>query len=268
MKIGICGSRGILGAAMTYGFKKLGHEILEHDIVIEGSSIQNLLPAPLVFICVPTPARVDGSCNTDIVEECVKSLLSLGYRGHIVIKSTTQPGFTQSLIDKSDNPYASISHSAEWLRERMSFYDFTEGHHLLVVGTNSDVAFDLIVKAHGDYPKTIVKMTPTESELAKYFHNVFNAMRVVYANGFYEICKKLGANYRVIKNAVVKQPTHVDCYLDVNDSFRGYAGYCLPKDSKALMKLVEELGLDCKIFDVIVKDNYLYKSTVFPGMRM
>lgn len=227
MKIGICGSRGILGEALKYGFSKLGHEILEHDIVIEGSKINNLLSSSLIFICVPTPSKNNGECDTSIVEQCVKDLQQLGYKGHIVIKSTTTPGFTQSLIDKSVNPFASISHCPEWLRERHSFHDFIEGHHILVIGTHSDVAFDLIVKAHGDYPKNIIRLTPTESELAKYFHNVFNAMRVVYANGFYEICKKLGANYTKIKNAVVKQPTHVDCYLDVNDAFRGYAGYCL-----------------------------------------
>jgi UDPglucose 6-dehydrogenase len=268
MKIGLCGSRGILGNAMAYGFRKLGHEILEHDLVIEGSRIENLLPAHLIFICVPTPPRTDGGCNTDIVEACVSSLINLGYKGHIVIKSTTTPGFTQSLIDKSDNPYASISHSAEWLRERHSFHDFTEGHHLLVIGTHSDAAYDLIVKVHGHYPKNIVKMTPTESEAAKYFHNVFNALRVVYANGFYEFCQKIGANYTKIKNAVVRQPTHVDYYLDCNNAFRGYAGVCLSKEAPAMQKFAKDLGLPCKIFDVIVSDNELYPKTVPSGMRM
>jgi len=252
MKIGICGSRGILGEALKYGFSKLGHEILEHDIVIEGSRIDNLLPASLIFICVPTPSKNDGECDTSIVCQCVKDLEKLGYKGHIVIKSTTTPGFTQSLIDESVNPFASISHCPEWLRERHSFHDFVEGHHILVIGTHSDVAFDLIVKAHGNYPKNIIRLTPTESELAKYFHNVFNAMRVVYANGFYEICKKLGANYTKIKNAVVKQPAHVDCYLDVNESFRGYAGYCLVPETliytKDGVKRIDQINIGDEVY--------------------
>ena len=111
-------------------------------------------------------------------------------------------------------------------------------------------------------------MTPTEAELSKYFHNVFNALRVIYANGFNSICDKLGADYTKIKNAVVRQPTMVDAYLDCNSAFGGFGGMCLPKDTKAIANLVEKMGLDCKIFDVIVKDNYLYKRTVFPGMRM
>lgn len=268
MKIGIIGSRGIVGSACSYGFRKLGHEILEHDIVIEGSRLENLLQAALVFICVPTPAKDNGACDTSIVEGCVNQLLELGYKGHICVKSTVTPGTIQRMLDDAPNVWRSISFVPEFLRERHAYHDFTEGHNILIVGTHSDVAYELVVKAHGHYPKNIVRMTPTEAELSKYFHNVFNALRVVYANGFNSICTKMGADYTKIKNAVVQQPTMVDSYLDCNPSFGGFGGMCLPKDTKALAKLAEDLRLDCKIFETIVRDNYLYKRTVFPGMRM
>ena len=84
----------------------------------------------------------------------------------------------------------------------------------------------------------------------------------------YEICEKLGINYTKIKDAFVKRGTTIDTYLDVNENFRGYAGVCLPKDTKALDSLIKELGLDLKLFEVIDSENNKFKKTVFNGMRL
>ena len=84
----------------------------------------------------------------------------------------------------------------------------------------------------------------------------------------YEICQKVGVNYSKIKDAFVRRGTTKDTYLDVNENFRGYAGVCLPKDTKALDSFVKELGLDLKLFEIIDKENKKFKKTVFNGMRI
>ena len=38
-------------------------------------------------------------------------------------------------------------------------------------------------------------------------------------------------------------------YLDVDDNLRGYAGMCLPKDTKAIAKLIKDLGLNLKLIE-------------------
>ena len=40
-----------------------------------------------------------------------------------------------------------------------------------------------------------VGTVPLEAELLKLFSNAYNANRIVFANSFYEICRKLGASY-------------------------------------------------------------------------
>lgn len=267
MKIGIVGSRGVVGSASSYSFRKLGHDVKEHDIRID-SKLKDVLDTAICFICVPTPPNLDGSCNTGIVEKVIDGLMEMGYKGFVVVKSTISPG----TIDKIREKYLSLEYkivfSPEFLRERHAVHDATDGQHILIIGTHGDAAFDAVVAAHGHYPKRIFRMTPTEAELSKYFHNVFNALRVVYANAFYEVCQKLDANYTKIKNAIVSQPTHVDYYLDCNDSFRGYAGVCLSKDAPALEYIAKSLGVPAEIFRVIVDDNKLYKPTVPDGMRL
>lgn len=277
MKIGIIG-HGVVGSAVAQGMQRLGHEVVVHDPKL-GTNINIVAGCNIAFVCVPTPQNFDGSCNTSIVEEVIDSLVKVvKYQGIIAIKSTVTPGFTQKIIYKYADFYAneltgnpSTYHFAfvpEFLREKSAFYDFTEGHDLLVVGTHNAVVSNEIVRAHGHYPKAISQMSPTEAELAKYYSNVFNALRITFANGFYDVCKALDADYTTIKHAMMQRPTMVDCYMDCNDNFRGFAGVCLPKDTAAFAKLTDDLGVKSRIFKTIVEDNKLYKPTAFEGMRI
>src|SRR5579875_1444017 len=50
----------------------------------------------LVFICVPTPARSDGSCDVSAVEEVVRWV-----DRPMCIKSTVAPGTTDRLVAES-----------------------------------------------------------------------------------------------------------------------------------------------------------------------
>ena len=56
-------------------------------------------------------------------------------------------------------------------------------------------------------------------------------------------------------------------YLNVNKQFGGYGGTCLPKDTKGLAFLVDELGLDLKLFRTVVDENNKFVVKVPEGMR-
>ena len=62
MKIGIVGI-GVVGGAVMYGMEKLGHDVKAHDIRMD-TSLSDLKDCEIVYICVPTPEREDGSCDT------------------------------------------------------------------------------------------------------------------------------------------------------------------------------------------------------------
>ena len=264
MKIGIAGL-GVIGSACKYGFEKLGHKVKFHDPKYNESKFEDLLDADIIYICVPTPSNEDGSCNTEIVRSVVDSLMKINYNGVIAIKSTVEPGTTQSLIDQYFND--KICFVPEFLRERCAFTDFTENHEVLAVGTCLDDVYETVVRSHGKYPKKFAMLTSTEAELLKYYSNVFNALRIIFANEMYEICKVLGADYTKIKDTFVMRGTAKDIYMDVNESFRGYGGVCLPKDTKALDALVKKYDLNLKLFETIDKENEKFTTTVFEGMR-
>ena len=56
-------------------------------------------------------------------------------------------------------------------------------------------------------------------------------------------------------------------YLDVNEDLRGYGGPCLPKDTRAIIGLMDRLNIDMDFFKTVDSDNKKLKTTVFEGMR-
>lgn len=264
MKVGIIGL-GVVGSANKAGFEKLGHQVLCHDIKLQ-TNLEDILDSSVVFLCVPTPSKEDGRCDTSIIESIVLSLNEKKYSGVIAIRSTTTPGFTQKMIDLYQE--LKICFVPEFLRERCAVEDFIENHSLLAIGTEDENHYELIVKAHGDLPKNVTKLSPTEAELLKYFNNVYAALRVTFANVFFEACNKMDCDYSKIKDSYIKTGKALDMYLNVSNDLRGYAGVCLPKDTTSFICLLKDLNLDFKLIESINSDNLKFKKTVYEGMRI
>ena len=263
MKIGIVGV-GVVGTAIKNGFEKLNHTVVCHDLKLQ-SQVKDVIDTEIVFICVPTPQGDEGSCDTSIITAVIQELEQLKYKGIIAIKSTVECGFTQQTIDTFTD--LTICFVPEFLRERCAEDDFVNNHNVLAVGTNDPFVYQKIVEAHRHYPKDKVRLKPTEAEILKYYNNVFAATKINFANIMNELCEKTNCDYTKIKNAFVKGGRCKDTYLDVNDDLKGYGGMCLPKDVRAMDKLLDKLNIDFDMFKSIDADNSKLKITVFNGMR-
>src|SRR5262245_3724121 len=201
MRIGIIGV-GMVGGTLEYGFKRIGHDVVLVDKKWPHTKLQDLHGTELTFICVPTPCNDKGECDVSAVEQVAEDLANINYRGLIVIKSTVTPGTTDWLAGQYNlNRFAFCP---EFLRERARYSDFVENHDLCIVGTpdkdrKEDLDCELVKLAHGSLPKQFVWLTALEAELAKYFVNTFNAMRITFANQFFDVCEAAGADYTAIK---------------------------------------------------------------------
>ena len=262
MKVGIIGL-GMVGSAVRHGLNRIGHQIYGFDINRPETKLADALKSDAVFVCVPTPSMQDGKCDTSIVYSVVADIAKARYKGLVVIKSTVEPGTTDFLSKKYKN--LRFAFCPEFLRERAQFVDFVEYHHVCIIGAYNDKDFELIKKIHGSLPKNFAKMSPLEAELSKYYWNVFNALRIVFANQFYDVCEDVGADYQKIKNALVKHPNIPDVYLECNENFRGFSGNCLPKDTNAFAHYAAKNHKgewNSSLFEQIVEINKSYKPTV------
>lgn len=265
MKIGIIGL-GIVGNAIREGLVRIGHDVKGHDINIPDSRIELLADTEVCFVCVPTQTDNAGVCDTSIVEEVVGILASINYTGVVTIKSTVTPGLSDLLAQR--HPELRVAFCPEFLRERAAEVDFFEHHDICAIGAKTDEDYEAIRAAHGSIPRAFARLTPKEAEFVKYFSNIFNALRITFANEFYEVCQASGVDYNKIKNAAVQRDNIQDAYLDCNENLRGFGGICLPKDTLAFANYVRSLGLnDLTLFETIVNDNKMFKTTVFDGMR-
>jgi UDPglucose 6-dehydrogenase len=253
MNIGIVGV-GMVGETLKYGFERIGHDVYAHDIKWR-TSLECVLDTDLTFICVPTPCNSEGECDTSIVERVCAELNLMIYRGLIVIKSTVTPGTTDRMIADHGGLLKRIAFCPEFLRERSRYSDFVENHDLCIIGAHRREHFELIKAAHGSLPKQFAFLSPLEAELAKYFVNVFNAMRITFANQFYEVCDKAGADYTAIKNAVVKRSNIGDFYLECNKHFREFGGNCLPKDTIAFYEYAKSVHADTELVSAMIRIN-------------
>ena len=107
------------------------------------------------------------------------------------------------------------------------------------------------------------KIIPAQTaELVKYFGNAYYALKVSYANQVFDLCEKLGVEYDAVKECAAAEPWIGGMHLDVwYGGYRGYGGKCLPKDTRSLIQLGEQLGIDLSVLKAAEEyNNALVKS--------
>lgn len=263
MEIGIIGL-GAVGSAIKQGFEYIGHTTRGHDIRHQ-TKIEDVLSSEIVYICVGTPPDKNEHCDISAVINVVDNLNKLEYKGIVAVKSTVKPGTTNELV--KNYPNLTLAFVPEFLRERCAYEDFVYNNNILVIGTDDDGVYNKIVESHGDLPVHKVKVSIIEAELMKYFSNTYKAMRITFANSFYKVAQHFGANYDVIKDTFLYHGVQEGHYLNVNKTYGGYGGMCLPKDTKAMKSLVNEMDLDLDIFKFIDEENDKFVKKVPKGMR-
>ena len=246
--IGIVG-RGFVGGAMFENFKecfnvstwdidesKRGHDTFE--------SFVNW--AEIIFVCVPTPMKESGECDTSIVESVVRDIANVDRRKYVVIKSTVTPGTTERLANDHNMV---IGFNPEFLTEANAFNDF-RNQSLIVIGADdagiatvmSQIYYEFNAKVDGR--SHVIQRTTKEAELFKYLANCFLATKVIFANEFKKLCDKIDVDYgRVAEVAVLdKRLGHTHWRVPGPDGKLGFGGSCFPKDTSALINFADTYG--------------------------
>lgn len=245
-KIGILGN-GMVGSTLLKWFKNaLVFDVDPKRSINSAEEIDHL--TEIVFICVPTPfSHSKNEFDLSIVDEAISMLKG---PKTIIIKSTVVPGTTQYLQDKY--PKHLFLFNPEFLTEKTALNDFLNPEMQIVGYTNKSKKI----------ANKILKLLPKSSfenitdaknaESIKYFRNCFYATKVVFANQFYDYCKKENIDYETVKDAVkhdsMISPSHLEIF---HQGGRGAGGKCLAKDLSAftefsklpLLKFVNKLNI-------------------------
>ena len=251
--IGIVG-QGYVGTAVKEIFSK-HYNVETYDLDKDKCSVDYLEDivelVNIIFVCVPTPMKKDGSCDTSIVEAVVKDIndmvVSRNVSGRVVVvKSTVAPGTTERLNKICQN--IQVVFNPEFLTESNYIEDFRNQNRIILGGPRPG-----ITKVKRFYSKifpktTIVKTGSTIAEMVKYMTNTFLATKVSFANEMFQICDKLNIDYdKVVEYSTYDERLGKSHWaVPGPDGKFGFGGSCFPKDINALIHLCGEMDIPAR----------------------
>ncbi len=259
--LGIIGV-GMVGAPLMQwflekGFKR-GKNLFCYDADPKKGYFDDVSKAQIVFICVPTPPNPDGSCNASILESVLNNLPDK--ERAIVIKSTVPPG-TVSAFSRKYAKKGYFLFNPEFLTEAQAWADFIRPDRQIVAAADEkarrwiSTVLNLLPVASFQSPGVegtykFHEVNSTEAELAKYGGNVFGAVKVAYSNIIADFCEIFGVPYENVGLLIGHDRRIGAAWMDPSHGkYRGFGGFCFPKDLAALIAHTENRLKNLKCFD-------------------
>ena len=220
---------------------------------------QSVRKSDIIFITVGTPPKDDGSVDLTSVIDSINLIseeINDTKKRLIVIKSTVPVGTNLKIryLLLSKNKNVEVVSNPEFLREGKAVHDFFNPDRI-VIGTSTEEAKKIMKELYRplnirDIP--IIFCKPEEAELIKYACNSFLAMKITFINEMANLCDAVNADIHVIAKAIGMDGRIGPKFLHPGP---GYGGSCFPKDTKALVKIGENYGVDMKLVEQVIKSN-------------
>ena len=216
--------------------------------------------AEAIFIAVGTPTRRgDGHADLTYVMAAAEEIATIA-NGYVVIvtKSTVPVGtnrkIKQTIKKTSPGLDFDVASNPEFLREGAAIDDFMKPDRV-VVGVQTDRAAEVMAEIYRplylrDFP---ILTTDLESaEMIKYAANAFLATKITFINEIAALCERTGADVKQVSHGIGLDGRIGNKFLHAGP---GYGGSCFPKDTKALARIGQDVGLPMQITEKVITVN-------------
>ncbi|RUM36300.1 MAG: UDP-glucose 6-dehydrogenase [Desulfobulbus sp.] len=247
--------------------------VKEGRLTFTTSLEQSIPEAEAIFIAVGTPTsrRGDGYADLTYIYAAAKEIAPF-LKGYTVIidKSTVPVGTARQVarIIKEENPEADfdVASNPEFLREGAALSDFMRPDRV-VIGVETEKS-ELILR--DVYKPLFLRDTPIVSttietaELTKYAANAFLAVKISFINEIAAVCEAVDADISALAKGIGMDGRIGNKFLHPGP---GYGGSCFPKDTLALMRIVQEYGESVRIVEAAVEVNAAQKARMVKKIR-
>ncbi|PSO48686.1 MAG: UDP-glucose 6-dehydrogenase [Actinobacteria bacterium QS_8_72_14] len=209
--------------------------------------------AEVVFICVGTPSRGDGSPDLSAVQRAAATVATHATRPVVVAEKSTVPVRTGERIKHALSLQAhargavgghEVASNPEFLREGRAVADAWAPDRV-VVGADSPGAHEVMGRLYGPllarHGCAYVATDVATAELIKHASNAFLATKISFINAVARVCERAGADVATVAEAMGHDPRIGRAFLDAGI---GYGGSCFPKDVQAFAHIAADLGYD------------------------
>ena len=204
------------------------------------------------FLCLPTPARTDGSSDLSYFEEGINEILSVLQPNSIVINKSTVPlGTAKRLQEDMARTDVHIVSNPEFLSEGNAIRDFLEPSRI-VIGANSREHSERVAKLYSKLDAPILMSSWESAELIKHTANAFLAMKLTFVNEIATLCEMTGADIKDVTDGIGYDPRIGSDYMNAGP---GWGGSCFPKDSASLAQVARSFGFDFTLLEHTIDLN-------------
>lgn len=243
------------------GLKDLvGRNVRERRLRFSTSLEQATRWGEVIFICVGTPPRRDGTADLSAVFDVAKSVgkAMRGYR--LIVQKSTVPVGTgervQAILKKHAKRGVSfdVASNPEFLREGQAVENFMRPDRI-VIGAGSERARKIL---RGIYAPLYLIETPTlltdvrTAELLKYAANAFLATKISFVNEMANLAEAVGADIRDVAKGMGLDRRIGPKFLHPGP---GFGGSCLPKDTAALRAFAKSAGVPLRVVGAVIETN-------------
>ena len=257
LKIGIIG-HGFVGSAVAYA-NKHNTLVINDPAIPDSQPLTEFKDCDAVFVCVPSPEKDYGHCDTSILEEVLLNLSQIGLSDQTpIISKVTAPPRAYAALQQL---YPSLVYSPEFLTAKNAINDYKYAKFLVIGGDHkiSQRAFDIIQDSWTTlepHKKTVFTDIKTAA-LYKYLANSYLAMKVTFMNDFYQLAEACDIPWDGVKHIGSLDERIGNTHWNVPgpDGQFGWGGMCFPKDIAAICEEAIDLKLDFELMQRVEAVN-------------
>ena len=206
--------------------------------------------AEVVFLCVGTPPKPDGTVDMSYLEGAGKEVCDAlaeqnnDYMVTIIVKSTVPAGTNRKLynfLKQQTKAYVQVVSNPEFLKEGTAVQDCLNPDRI-VIGGESPEAFRMMRRLYDPLVKreeNFLTMNWESAELTKYAANSMLAARISFMNEMTILCEHYGADIEDIRKGIGSDSRIGPAFLRAGC---GYGGSCFPKDVAAMEHISKAAG--------------------------
>ena len=224
--------------------------------------------AEVVFLCVGTPPKPDGTVDMSYLEGAGKEVCDAlaqhnnDYLVTIIVKSTVPAGTNRKLYNflrEQTKAHVQVVSNPEFLKEGTAVQDCLNPDRI-VIGGESPEAFRMMRRLYDPLIKreeNFLTMNWESSELTKYAANSMLAARISFMNEMTILCEHYGADVEDIRKGIGTDNRIGPAFLRAGC---GYGGSCFPKDVAAMEHISKVAGYKNLFVDAIQQVNVNQKK--------